>query len=252
MVKDAFGASCDSSFCDPFLGGPAFTLPLLTDPSIAGHTIMESNVPCSETCSSSSSSAVATQPNHLAHTRAGQLPVLTCKMNVEDTADKYIVTADVPSFDKVNLKLSVTDDNMLTVSGEQTKEFLEESKDKHYLRKERSFGVVHRSLQLPKNADKSKITARSCTYTNTRMRSCCSQDLYTTMEANNVWGCDLISRTHVLYPVCSSCTSVPTAIRMECYTSTLASASKRKSRLPFPSHKHREARHNTKRKQQHT
>jgi HSP20 family molecular chaperone IbpA len=178
-VKDAFGASCDSSFCDPFLGGPAFTLPLPTDPStIAGHINME--VPCPGTCSSSSSSssssAVATQPNHLAHTRAGQLPVLTCKMNVEDTADKYIVTADVPSFDKANLKLSVTDDNMLTLSGEQTQEFVEESKDKHYLRKERSFGVVHRSLQLPKNADKSKITARSCTHTNTGMRSCCSQD----------------------------------------------------------------------------
>jgi HSP20 family protein len=153
MMKDVFG---DSSFCDPFLCGPAFTVPLLTDPTTTvGNAHMDG--PCSGPCSSSS--AVATQQNQLVPTQAGQLPLVTCKVNVEDKADKYIVTADVPSFDKANLKLNITDDNMLTISGEQTKEFVEESKDKHYLRKERSFGLVHRSLQLPKNADKSKITA---------------------------------------------------------------------------------------------
>ena len=55
-------------------------------------------------------------------------------MNVEDAKDKLVVTAEVPGFDKENLKVNISDDNVLTICGEQKKEHIEESKDKKYVR----------------------------------------------------------------------------------------------------------------------
>jgi len=90
---------------------------------------------------------------------AGGLPVLRCRVNVEDKPDCYAVTAEVPGFDKENLKVNISDDNLLTISGEQRKEHIEESKDKRFLRSERTFGTVQRSLRLPRNVKKEGVTA---------------------------------------------------------------------------------------------
>lgn len=54
-------------------------------------------------------------------------------MNVEDQKDQLIVTAEVPGFDKENLKVNISDDNVLTICGEQKKEHIEQSKDKKYV-----------------------------------------------------------------------------------------------------------------------
>ena len=88
-----------------------------------------------------------------------QLPVLRCRVNVEDAQNQFKVTAEVPGFDKENLKVNISDDNVLTITGEQKKEHVEEAKDKRYLRTERVFGRVMRSLRLPKNIDKNKVNA---------------------------------------------------------------------------------------------
>jgi len=88
-----------------------------------------------------------------------QLPLLRCRVNVEDTDKLYKVTAEVPGFDKENLKVNISDDNILTITGEQKKEHIEEAKDKKYLRTERVFGRVQRSLRLPQNIEKNKVGA---------------------------------------------------------------------------------------------
>jgi len=54
-------------------------------------------------------------------------------VNVEDQKDQLIVTAEVPGFDKENLKVNISDDNVLTICGEQKKEHIEQSKDKKYV-----------------------------------------------------------------------------------------------------------------------
>lgn len=64
--------------------------------------------------------------------------VLRARVNVEEQKDKFIVTADVPGFDKQNLKVNLGDDGMLHIAAEQTKEFIDQAKDKKYLRTERS------------------------------------------------------------------------------------------------------------------
>ena len=58
-------------------------------------------------------------------------------MNVEDQKDQLIVTAEVPGFDKENLKVNISDDNVLTICGEQKKEHIEQSKDKKFVRQQR-------------------------------------------------------------------------------------------------------------------
>jgi len=117
--------------------------------------------PSEEKSGPSSSSALTTQPTQIGTRQQGgpQLPVLRCRVNVEDQKDKYLITAEVPGFDKQNLKLNISDDNVLTISGEQKKEHVDESKEKKYVRVERSFGSVQRSLRLPRNINKDQVTA---------------------------------------------------------------------------------------------
>lgn len=112
--------------------------------------------------------------------------------SVEEQADKFVVTADVPGFDKQNIKVNVDDNNILTIKAEQTKEWQDQSKDKRYLRAERrktnmqaqgerrassqvmrfdqqltchflsfllEFCNLRRSLRIPKGVDASKIAA---------------------------------------------------------------------------------------------
>jgi HSP20 family protein len=89
-----------------------------------------------------------------------QLPTLRCRCNVEDLKDKLVVTAEVPGFDKQNLKVHIDDNNILTICGEQKQEHVEEAKNKKFLRVERSFGQVQRSLKLPRNIDRNKVAAQ--------------------------------------------------------------------------------------------
>jgi HSP20 family protein len=67
-------------------------------------------------------------------------------MDLVETADHYILRADLPglSDEDVNVQL---EDNMLTISGERKAEH--ESKQEGYYRLERAFGAFSRSLTLP-------------------------------------------------------------------------------------------------------
>jgi len=85
--------------------------------------------------------------------------ILQARVNLEELADKYVVTADMPGFDKPNIKLNVSDDGLLTIKGEQTKEFVDQAKDKKYLRAERTFANLQRTIRVPKGVDTSKIGA---------------------------------------------------------------------------------------------
>jgi len=84
--------------------------------------------------------------------------VMRARVNIEEQDDKFVVTAEMPGFDKEKIKLNVTD-NILHIKGEQTKEFIDEAKDKRYLRTERTFANIERRLRVPKGTDLSKISA---------------------------------------------------------------------------------------------
>lgn len=79
-------------------------------------------------------------------------------IDVERENGNLIVRADVPGLKPDEVKIEVQDD-ILTVSGQHEEK--KESKDKHYLRRERRFGSFSRSMALPAGVDAQKIKAKT-------------------------------------------------------------------------------------------
>ena len=66
--------------------------------------------------------------------------------NVAETNDAFEVTAELPSVDEKDIKVSL-DENQLVISGEKKAESTKEEKDWHVV--ERSYGSFYRSMSLP-------------------------------------------------------------------------------------------------------
>lgn len=64
-----------------------------------------------------------------------------------DKKNHFLLRADLPGLRKEDVKISISDDNLLTISGE-TKRSEEEAKEDYY-RCERCYGEFSRSVQLP-------------------------------------------------------------------------------------------------------
>jgi len=80
-------------------------------------------------------------------------------VDVREEDDKYSITADLPGMTKSDVKIEVTPERRLTISGERQSE--EKDEGEGYFRSERRFGKFFRSFDLPKNADESGITAKA-------------------------------------------------------------------------------------------
>jgi HSP20 family protein len=78
-------------------------------------------------------------------------------VDVSETGDKILITADLPGMTKDDVKISVRD-HTLTLEGEKKRQ--KEEKGKNYHRLERSYGSFCRSFTLPAavKADKIKAT----------------------------------------------------------------------------------------------
>lgn len=73
--------------------------------------------------------------------------------------DKNVyVQAELPGVDKDKVKVTVNDDNVLTISGEKV--FEKKNENETTLRSERSYGNFIRSFILPDNLDKESISAK--------------------------------------------------------------------------------------------
>lgn len=79
-------------------------------------------------------------------------------IDVEREDGNLVVRADVPGVKPEDVKIEVQDD-ILTVSAEH--EQREERKDKHFLRRERRYGSVSRSIALPPGVDPQQIKAQA-------------------------------------------------------------------------------------------
>jgi len=82
---------------------------------------------------------------------------LSISMDVHEESDRFIITADIPGMTKEDIKVQVTPDRLLTISGERQSETKDEQES--FVRSERRFGKFYRSFHLPKNADEEKISA---------------------------------------------------------------------------------------------
>lgn len=79
-------------------------------------------------------------------------------IDVERDNGNLVVRADVPGIKPDEVKIEVQDD-ILTVSGSHKES--KETKDKHYLRRERRYGSFSRSMALPAGVDPKKIKAKT-------------------------------------------------------------------------------------------
>ena len=88
-----------------------------------------------------------------------ELPALGAwepKVDVTETKEAVVVTAELPGVDQKDIGISLQD-GILTVKGEREEE--KEEKDKRYHRVERAYGAFARALRLPAAVDAGKVTA---------------------------------------------------------------------------------------------
>lgn len=79
-------------------------------------------------------------------------------VDVEDHPDEYVVTADLPGFEKDDVDVRLTDQT-LRISGErETAE--EESEPGQYVRRERTEESVSRAITLQEDVDEEGVSAR--------------------------------------------------------------------------------------------
>ena len=78
-------------------------------------------------------------------------------VDIEETAQDYVVRAELPGLDKDNVKVTV-EDGVLTLSGERDLERTVEGKTYHHI--ERSHGAFSRSFKLPEDSDAERVAAQ--------------------------------------------------------------------------------------------
>ncbi|MCD4844097.1 MAG: Hsp20/alpha crystallin family protein [Methanosarcinales archaeon] len=86
----------------------------------------------------------------------GDKETVTPSVDIQDTQDKIMVTADVPGVEKEDITVNIHGD-ILEISAEKKKET--EEKGENYIRKERSFSKFYRSISLPTEVDPEKVEA---------------------------------------------------------------------------------------------
>lgn len=77
-------------------------------------------------------------------------------MDLVETADHFVLRADLPGLTEDDLNIEV-ENNVLTVSGERNAEH--ETEGEGYYRVERAFGTFSRSLTLPEGVDPDAVGA---------------------------------------------------------------------------------------------
>ncbi len=88
----------------------------------------------------------------------GMSTIFQPKINVTSNDREYTITAELPGVDERDVRVSISSDGMLTISGEKKQEYSEIGKDVQ--RSEFSYGVFERSLYLPDDIDPEGIEAR--------------------------------------------------------------------------------------------
>ena len=77
-------------------------------------------------------------------------------VDVKETDDLFLITADIPGLTKKDVKVNITDGKM-TISGAAKVEDNEENSRYHY--RERRYGSFKRTFNLPESINEEKISA---------------------------------------------------------------------------------------------
>jgi HSP20 family protein len=94
------------------------------------------------------------QPFPTPSTSGAWLPAV----NVEETADELVLTAELPGLTEEDVELEV-ENNILTLRGEKSEERREGDENKKFHLWERTYGSFQRSFTLPRTVKADSITA---------------------------------------------------------------------------------------------
>jgi HSP20 family protein len=83
------------------------------------------------------------------------------RVDVEDTGESFVVTADLPGFDKDDIDVRLSDQR-LRISADHAEETTEESHgpdDGHFVRQERHHSSMERVVRLPEPVEEHSVSA---------------------------------------------------------------------------------------------
>jgi len=84
------------------------------------------------------------------------------RVDISEDEKNVFIHVELPGIRKEDVKVTMNDDNILTIKGEKKQEDTVEDKsgDRSYIRVERSFGTFTRSFVLPENIKSDSIQAK--------------------------------------------------------------------------------------------
>ena len=77
----------------------------------------------------------------------GSMPVNTCRTDIRDEGEKYVMEAELPGFTKEDIKLDING-SYLVLTAEHKNEKDEKDDKGKYIRRERSYGSYTRSFDI--------------------------------------------------------------------------------------------------------
>ena len=80
------------------------------------------------------------------------------RVDIKEDEKTLKVSAEIPGMKKEDIKVTVNDENILTIKGEKKSE--EKKEDESAYRVERRYGSFTRSFMLPENVDSESINAK--------------------------------------------------------------------------------------------
>lgn len=80
------------------------------------------------------------------------------KVDIASSENEYTITVEVPGLEENDIKLDISNDGMLTISGEKRQENTENRRDIYF--SECSYGTFERTLSLPDDVDPQQVEAR--------------------------------------------------------------------------------------------
>lgn len=76
-----------------------------------------------------------------------KMPINNCRTDIRDAGDKYIMEAELAGFDKEDISLDISGEQ-LTITAERRSDSGEKDDKGNYIRRERSFGSYKRSFGI--------------------------------------------------------------------------------------------------------
>jgi HSP20 family protein len=75
------------------------------------------------------------------------MPVNSCRTDIRDDGDKYVMESELPGFEKEDIKLDING-TQLTIAAEHSTNNDEKDEKGNYIRRERTFGSYKRSFDV--------------------------------------------------------------------------------------------------------